>query len=426
MENLAMTATQFSGSSLAIFSGDFCRGDAAVKEVLSRTGFKLITDHDLVAAAVQLSDLSEQTISRALSPKSSIFDKFTHEREHSLAYLRLAMARIATEQNLLVTGRLCHLLPREFTHFLKVCIIGDLKFRLSVAAGEQGLPEREALKLIGKMDAELAQWITTLSGANDPWNPMLYDILIPMEETSVDKVAGVIEDGLTKDAIKPTDESRQAVADFLLAAESTVALAKEGHDVEVTARNGSVIVTINKNVLMLNRLTDEIEAIVGTRPEVAGVEVKVGKAVSNADTYRKYDFKTPSKILLVDDEREFVQTLSERLILRDMGTAVAYDGQSALEILVDDEPDVLVLDLKMPGIDGMEVLRRVKKIRPEVEVIILTGHGSEADRLTCMGLGAFAYLQKPVDIKELGAKIKEANAEVRRRKTAGGKTKHQN
>ena len=128
----------------------------------------------------------------------------------------------------------------------------------------------------------------------------------------------------------------------------------------------------------------------------------------------------PSKILLVDDEREFVQTLSERLLMRDLGSAVAYDGESALEVVREDEPDVMILDLKMPGIDGIEVLRRVKESQPEIEVIILTGHGSEADRNTCMGLGAFAYLQKPVDVEELSATIRRANEKIKQKNMARG------
>ena len=126
----------------------------------------------------------------------------------------------------------------------------------------------------------------------------------------------------------------------------------------------------------------------------------------------------PSKILLVDDEREFVQTLSERLLMRDMGSAVAYDGESALEVVREDEPDVMILDLKMPGIDGIEVLRRVKATQPEIEVIILTGHGSDADRTTCLELGAFAYLQKPVDVEELGETIKRANEKISQKRAA--------
>jgi DNA-binding response OmpR family regulator len=83
-------------------------------------------------------------------------------------------------------------------------------------------------------------------------------------------------------------------------------------------------------------------------------------------------------------------------------------------MLVDDEPDILVLDLKMPDIHGIEVLRRVKKIRPSVEVIILTGHGSEADHATCLELGALAFLQKPVDIERLSSKLKEAYDHVKK------------
>ena len=75
-------------------------------------------------------------------------------------------------------------------------------------------------------------------------------------------------------------------------------------------------------------------------------------------------FEMPSKVLLVDDERDFVQTLSERLIMRDMGSAVAYDGESALTMIADEEPEVMILDLKMPGIDGIEVLRQVKIDQP--------------------------------------------------------------
>jgi two-component system response regulator CpxR len=124
----------------------------------------------------------------------------------------------------------------------------------------------------------------------------------------------------------------------------------------------------------------------------------------------------PSKVLLVDDEREFVQTLSERLMMRDMGSAVAYDGESALKLIKDDEPEVIIVDLKMPGIDGFEVLRKVKETRPEIEVIIVTGHGSEEDRRLCMDLGAFAYLQKPLDINALSETIQEANEKIRRKK----------
>jgi len=195
------------------------------------------------------------------------------------------------------------------------------------------------------------------------------------------------------------------------------ALACEGHNVDVMAREGHVTLTINKHVLMLSRLEQELKTFVSGLPGVKSVATQVGKDFHQADIYRKYDFQTPSKVLLVDDEREFVQTLSERLTMRDMGSAVAYDGESAIKMAREEEPEVMILDLKMPGIDGIEVLRRVKETQPDIEIIILTGHGSESDRKICMDLGAFAYLQKPVDIDILSATLKKANEQIQLKKS---------
>ena len=114
------------------------------------------------------------------------------------------------------------------------------------------------------------------------------------------------------------------------------------------------------------------------------------------------------KILLVDDEETFVQTLSERMQMREVGSEIALDGEQALKQLKDKQPDVMVLDLKMPGMNGMEVLRRVKDAYPDVQVIMLTGHGSEKDEEEARKLGVFEYLQKPVEIDELMKHVKYA------------------
>jgi len=147
-------------------------------------------------------------------------------------------------------------------------------------------------------------------------------------------------------------------------------------------------------------------------PEVKAVHTRVGAGYYKADVYRQFDYEKPSKVLLVDDERDFVQTLSKRLHMREMGSAVVYDGEEALNILKEEEPDVMVVDLKMPGIDGMEILRRVKQESPHTEVIILTGHGSKQDEKMAKELGAFAYLNKPVDIAVLTKYMQEAQKKV--------------
>lgn len=116
------------------------------------------------------------------------------------------------------------------------------------------------------------------------------------------------------------------------------------------------------------------------------------------------------KILLVDDEVELLQALSERLQLRGFEVVVAHSGEEALDILEGAAPDLMVLDLKMPGIDGMDVLRSTRQICPRVQVIMLTGHGSEKDREMALRLGVFDYLQKPVDIMELLSALNRAAA----------------
>ncbi len=120
------------------------------------------------------------------------------------------------------------------------------------------------------------------------------------------------------------------------------------------------------------------------------------------------DGVTRIKLLLVDDEEDFVTSTAERLELRDYCAEVALSGTQALEKVEVDVPDVIVLDLKMPGIDGLEVLRHVKSIHPHVEVIILTGHGSDRNEETARRLGAFEYLRKPIGIERLVDAVQRA------------------
>ena len=114
------------------------------------------------------------------------------------------------------------------------------------------------------------------------------------------------------------------------------------------------------------------------------------------------------KILLVDDEEDFVKTISQRMQRRGQESDIALNGEQALSRIEQEVPDVVLLDLKMPGIDGMEVLRQIKKAYPEVQVIIMTGHGSERIEKEVRTLGAFEYLQKPTKIDTIMEKIKLA------------------
>ena len=120
------------------------------------------------------------------------------------------------------------------------------------------------------------------------------------------------------------------------------------------------------------------------------------------------------KLLLVDDEIDFRQTLASRLKKRGLNPEQAGNGEECLSILEQKSMDVVVLDVKMPGISGIEVLENIKKKYAKTEVILLTGHVSTQDGVNGIKLGAFDYLTKPIEVEHLLGKIKQASEKINR------------
>jgi len=122
--------------------------------------------------------------------------------------------------------------------------------------------------------------------------------------------------------------------------------------------------------------------------------------------------KIPAKVLIVDDEKDFVEIFSLRLQEQGEKVYTAYSGREALKVLELVAIDVVILDIRMPGMDGIDTLKQIKSLYPLVEVILLTGHGSTETAVEGMKLGAFDYLMKPADFEEI--KIKLENARKRK------------
>jgi DNA-binding NtrC family response regulator len=116
----------------------------------------------------------------------------------------------------------------------------------------------------------------------------------------------------------------------------------------------------------------------------------------------------PLRLLFVDDEEELVSAVVERLELRGIDGVGATSGDEALDHLREGSFDVVVLDVKMPGIGGLEVLRTINRRHPQVKVILMTGHGSAKDNEIGRRLGAIAYLEKPVDLEDLLSTVDQA------------------
>jgi DNA-binding NtrC family response regulator len=116
------------------------------------------------------------------------------------------------------------------------------------------------------------------------------------------------------------------------------------------------------------------------------------------------------KILLVDDEKDFLEVMSERIEARGMDVTTADSAEKALKSVESGGFDAIILDLKMPGMDGLQTLKAIKQKNPDLQVILLTGHATVEKGIEAMKLGAMDFLEKPADLDKLTEIIKKAQA----------------
>jgi CheY-like chemotaxis protein len=398
---------------ITIFSGTHCGGDEIASTVAANLRYERIGE-DLLDDAAARSGVPVARLARALEGPPPFLSKLTHEREKSLAFVRAAVADLIRRDKVAYHGFAAHLVP-PISHVLKVCVIANLDYRVAAAVRATGVNEKQALRAIHRDDGRRLRWTRDLHG-RDPYDESLYDLLLAMQSTTVDEAAASVCEIALGPELQITAESRQAADDFVLASRVEIELAPKGYEVQVSSSRGAVTIALNRYVSRLETVCHQLESTAATVSGVRSVRCVPGAGfVPPSLVGPSYELTGPSKILLVDDEREFVHTLSERLQTRNLEAAVVYDGEEALSFVASDEPEVMVLDLKMPGIDGIEVLRRVKRDHPAVEIIILTGHGSRKEEAEAKRLGAFAYLRKPVDIDLLTKTMREAYRKIGQR-----------
>lgn len=116
------------------------------------------------------------------------------------------------------------------------------------------------------------------------------------------------------------------------------------------------------------------------------------------------------RVLLVDDEEELVSALVERLSYRGVMAEYVLNGLDAVKKIIENGYDVVVIDLKMPGMSGVEVVKVIREERPELPLLLITGHGSPADQLEELPEGVYDYLAKPINLEDLIEKMEEAIA----------------
>lgn len=397
-------------SSIALFPCLSTLDSGIIGELSSTLTLKVFTDDNLFRETAARFGANPERLKKMMYSKTSVFNQFTLEKEKAVNMFRQILAKkLSAPEEYLFHGFLTSLILPEVTEVLRVLVVDQKEGRIERAVLE-GLAIGEAKKRIRNHDISAFSW-TDFLYQKEAYDSSLYDVVVPVEQKDHREITKEILGCFHKTSILRTPDSQKSVQDMKLVAEIENLLLSNGHNMAVKAKDGNVTLVIEKSVLNFGGLETEVTDLVRQVTGVQGISIERHKTYADS-VYRQQKFELPSRVLFVDDEREFVQTVSQRLISRDVGTYGVFDGKEALDLIVEDRPEVMVLDLKMPGMHGVEVLRQTKELAPEIEVIILTGHGTTRDMEECMRLGAFAYMNKPVNIEELSATIKSANDKV--------------
>ncbi len=400
--------------------------------VAERLGYEVI-DHNLSATVAHEFNVPERKLSWTLTGARGVFDGLTHDWEKNFVLLRTTIAELLQADDKVFWGPAAYLIPQQITHVLRVEVDADQGYRVQRAMEQEGVSAAGAASYIEKNAQDLQRW-SYLVQSHVPWDAFFFDMKISIPPTTVARAVDIICKSIGSDTFKPTDASRQVIQDLELAAAISVALLKKGkYSIDVTAFEGKVKVMINQGAgkkgalaqtmqsLRNENIEDDVLEICAGMDKVVDVEVRPGAVADRSLEHQTQEpedkgLVTPTiredpaleegsdglpRMLLVDDDVELVAHLAKRFRARGYPIVTTGSGEEAIEVAQDQTFDVAVVDLRMPGVDGIETLRHLKRIQPMLQVIMLTGHGDVDSAFDSGQLDAVRLRRKPYPFAKL-------------------------
>jgi two-component system response regulator CpxR len=261
-----------------------------VQWITSRTGWPVVTDDDLIQRAGERSGMRPEQIEHALYRRNPVMRRKIRHREQAKAFLKTSLAETLRSEAGILWGMAGHLIPKNMPHILRVFVTAASANRIQRASQDRDIPEKEARYQIKKTDHRLSQWQYHLFGGGS-FDAAHFDVVVPTEVLDTEAAARFILEHLTEKANAASDDVDKALEDFALAAEVQLVLAEKGYDITASAENGRVMLTVDSKVFRLNKMAEKLKHLIGEMPDVAGVEIKVGRNYYRTDIYRRCRFE---------------------------------------------------------------------------------------------------------------------------------------
>jgi len=273
----------------------FTQTQKIVDWIASRTGWPIVSDHALIEAASQRFSIPAKRLEHLLMKPDGVLNRLTHGNERALACVQSVLVDKLSEKTTIFHGSLGLPTTRTLPQVLNVLVTAGRRFRVDRARRTKAMTERQARTIIQQHDRREFQWCRSAFD-EDQFDANAYDLVIPSDRIDSEAAGRLILEQLMRTEMKSHNKAANRLADLKLASAVLVRLSEGGHHISADARNGRIRLTVDRPVLLLNRLAKKLEQQVLQIEGVHQVEVKPGRYFFQTDIYRRCRFELPAKM----------------------------------------------------------------------------------------------------------------------------------